>query len=524
MPGSDPVSPDGNPLLVFDRVSVTHQATEDEPCLKALDSISWAVREGEHWGIFGHNGAGKSTLLRVALGQRWPDGQKGVTWYIDGTPETSPLAAKPHMAVVSPEAQGEYVRRGWRLTGEEVLLTAFSGTSLLYGTPTAAERKAMQALVRDLADSLNIALLLQIPVATMSQGQLRRILLARAILARPRFLVLDEYSDGLDAASSRELHHLLEKAAQETTLLIAAHRLDDLPSCVTHALVLEQGRVAASGETDELVRQKILSPHGGERSERNLTKKQESGKHLASSPSRAQVRKGRDAPAAAPVLELKNIDLFLDGTLVLKSINWTVREGENWLISGENGAGKTSLLRMLWGEEHYSWGGDLRWFGKSGPFFMPDLRRQIGLVSDRLQALYHPDLKGRDIVLSGFFGSVGLYEAPGEEMVERAQKCMERLGIAQYAGQAAGHMSFGRLRRFLLCRAIVHEPRLLLLDEPCSGLDRDARVSFLALLDALAAEGTQLVYITHRESEHLSAITHHLRLHEGRVQYCGAFC
>ena len=495
------------PLFILDSVSVTYKNSAGEMECKALDRIDWTVRGGEHWAVFGHNGAGKSTLLRVVLGNQWPDGHAGITWFIDGKPETSPIAAKPHMAVVSPELQTEYMRQGWNITGEELLLTGFSGTRLLYGEPSEEEKRATKQLAHALSKSLNIEPLLPIPVSSMSQGQLRRMLLARAMAAKPRFLVLDEFSDGLDAASSKDLHDLLGRIARTTTLIIAAHRLDDLPPCVTHALALRDGRVSASGPLREVLPLSILA--------------HDHHKEKKAPPAPATRQMPNAAAPGAPILELEHIDLFLDGVQVLTDINWTVREGEHWTVTGENGAGKTSLLRMLWGEDHHAWGGTLRWFGKSGPFFMPDLRRRLGLVSDRLQAMYHPDLCGEDIVLSGFFGSVGLYDTPTEEMRERAGICMKRLGIAQYAMQPARHMSYGRLRRFLLCRSIVHEPKLLLLDEPCSGLDCDSRAAFLETLDSLAETGTQLVYITHRPREQLRCITHTLQLHEGRVRYCG---
>lgn len=502
-------SPDGplEPLFILNSVSVTHKGNGDEPEIKALDDINWTVRKNEHWAVLGHNGAGKSTLLRVVLGNQWPDKRTGITWFIDGKPETSPIAAKPHMAVVSPELQAEYLRKGWNITGEEALLTGFSGTSLLYGAPSEEEKHAMKLLARELSASLNIEPLLHTPVSAMSQGQLRRVLLARAMVAKPRFLVLDEFSDGLDAASGKDLHDILNRIAQTTTLIIAAHRVDDLPPCVTHALALRGGRIFASGPLREVLPVSILAHEHREEEKKALP-----------APSGA----ARRVPVSGePVLELEHIDLFLDGVQVLTDINWTVREGEHWTVTGENGAGKTSLLRMLWGEDHHAWGGELRWFGKSGPFFMPDLRQRLGLVSDRLQAMYHPDLCGEDIVLSGFFGSVGLYDTPTEEMRETAEACMRRLGIAQYAMQQARHMSYGRLRRFLLCRSIVHSPKLLLLDEPCSGLDCDSRAAFLETLDSLAETGTQLVYITHRQQEQLRCITHTLRLHEGRVLYRG---
>lgn len=491
------------PLFILNSVSVTHKGLKNEPEIQALSNIDWTVRKNEHWAVLGHNGAGKSTLLRVVLGNQWPDKNTGITWFIGGKPETSPIAAKPHMAVVSPELQAEYLRKGWNITGEEVLLTGFSGTPLLYGKPSAEEKRAMEQLTHELSASLNIDSLLQIPVSAMSQGQLRRVLLARAMISKPRFLVLDEFSDGLDAESSKDLHDILNRIAQTTTLIIAAHRTDDLPPCITHALALRDGHILASGPLQEVLPVSILA-HAHPKNE----------KILPATPTQAPV-------FGKPVLELEHIDLFLDGTQVLKDINWTIREGEHWTVTGENGAGKTSLLRMLWGEDHHAWGGELRWFGKSGPFFMPELRRQLGLVSDRLQAMYHPDLCGEDIVLSGFFGSIGLYDTPTKEMLEAAATCMQRLGIAQYAKQQARHMSYGRLRRFLLCRSIVHSPKLLLLDEPCSGLDCDSRADFLETLDSLAETGTQLVYITHRQQEQLRCITHTLRLHEGRILYCG---
>ncbi len=479
-----------------------------------LKNIDWTVRSGEHWAILGPNGAGKSTLLLAALGLIWPDqaGGGSIVWRPEGVEEKSPLAVRAASALISPQTQAWYVQNAGDLSGEDLLLCGLYGTPRLYRAATDEDR----ALVRTLAEDFKLSALLEMDLAAMSQGQLRRMLIASASLVKPRILALDEAADGLDEASRKDLFALLSALAGQglsasgiggkssvkpVTLLLAAHRAEDLPEFITHVLHLEDGQVRAQGPA--VAQQFFLPQDAGGRGGLSFDQNHHAKGMSATRAFRAQ----RERPLGAPVLELENISVFLGRRAVLRDLNWRVLQGEHWAIAGPNGSGKTTLLRLIWGEIPAALGGELRRFGRSGPFNILALRREMGLVSDGVHHAVPADMLAEDVVLSGFFGSIGLYEEPEPNAYSAVAETMERMELSRLAGRAFGSLSFGEARRLLLARALVHRPALLLLDEALSGLDATARVAFLRNLSLVAqTRATQIIQVSHHARDFIPEI------------------
>ena len=543
------------PLAVLDNVRVSFGGR------RALDGASWTLRTGECWAVFGRNGAGKSTLLRVVRGVARPDQIDGgqVTWYPpasgdESAPygkasagqaspgETSALAGRALCASVSSAQQERYMRQGWLITGQELLLTGYYDTPLLYEDP-GAERTAA---ARDLARRLGAAHLLDVKVPAMSQGQLRLLLVARALVRQPAVLLLDEVCEGLDAtARAAVLGAVDQAAALGVTVLFATHRTDQLPACLTRALLVQNGRIMAEGPLDEVMADLPADsgvcggdgldiPDGG-----MLGLNGQSALDGNTASARQPGANGDSASAPAPVLaRIECADVYVERTHVLHTIDWTIRRGENWCVIGPNGSGKSTLLRLLHGEENVAVGGDIVWFADEASCGvarrepqqqaqqaslrdLPLLHRRVALVSDQLQATYGYDLTAEELVLTGFSGTIGLYDEPDDDQRAEAAHWLRMLGAAGLAGQRIRTLSTGQLRRVLLARALAGAPDLLLLDEPCSGLDPASRAAFLALLGQLARAGVQMVLVTHHEGDLIPEITHVLRLAGGRITHCG---
>lgn len=515
------------PLAVLDDVRVSFGGR------RALDGACWTLRAGECWAVFGRNGAGKSTLLRVVRGTTRPDQIDGgqVTWFPPASddalprPETSPLVGRALCTSVSSAQQERYMRQGWLLTGEELLLTGYYDTPLLYEDP-GAERIAA---ARDLARRLGAAHLLDVKVPAMSQGQLRLLLVARALVRQPAVLLLDEVCEGLDAtARAAVLGAVDHAAALGVTVLFATHRTDQLPACLTRALLVQGGRIMAEGPLAEVMANLPSDSGvcGGDGLDTPDTKD-------IAVPGMPGVNGG---VALAPVLaRIERADVFVERVHVLHAIDWIIRRGENWCVIGPNGSGKSTLLRLLHGEENVAVGGDIVWFAdeascgvarreQAQPASLRDLpllHRRVALVSDQLQATYGYDLTAEELVLTGFSGTIGLYDEPDDDQRAEAAHWLRMLGAAGLAGQRIRTLSTGQLRRVLLARALAGAPDLLLLDEPCSGLDPASRTAFLALLGQLARAGVQMVLVTHHEGDLIPEISHVLRLADGRITHCG---
>ena len=216
------------------------------------------------------------------------------------------------------------------------------------------------------------------------------------------------------------------------------------------------------------------------------------------------------------LVQIKNATVYLKNTPVLKSIDWTVRAGEHWALVGNNGSGKTTLLKLIFGELLPIDGGTVHWFNSRAWHGLADIREQVGYVSAEYQENYDRNVTGLEVVESGFFASIGLWQNVNTKQKKRAEECLHLLEIDHLSQKPFRSMSYGEARRVLLARALVHRPTLLVLDEPCSGLDIPTRERFLQTLQKLSRK-TQMIYVTHHIEEILPAISHVLYLKDGKV-------
>ena len=219
---------------------------------------------------------------------------------------------------------------------------------------------------------------------------------------------------------------------------------------------------------------------------------------------------------SAFLVQIKNATVYLKDTPALKSIDWTVRPDEHWALVGNNGSGKTTLLKLIFGELLPINGGTVYWFNNRTWNGLADIREQVGYVSAEYQENYDRNVTGSEVVESGFFASIGLWQTVNAWQKQRAEECMHLLEIEYLAQKRFRSMSYGEARRVLLARALAHRPTLLVLDEPCSGLDIPTRERFLETLQKLSQE-TQMIYVTHHIEEILPAITHVLYLKDGAI-------
>ena len=224
-----------------------------------------------------------------------------------------------------------------------------------------------------------------------------------------------------------------------------------------------------------------------------------------------------------PVVALSDVSLVLDGKRVLSHVSWEVMPGENWVVIGPNGAGKTSLLSIING---YRWpsSGDVSVLGRRfGEADLRELRTETGLVSSYLDWMIGRDEKVIELVVSGKFGSTRVWSkvTPGD--VARATSLLRAVGCVRQSGMALSELSQGERQKVAIARALMARPRLLILDEPCEGLDIASRESFLDGLAPLLsnAGGPTFIEVTHRTEDIPPGFTHALLLRDGWVVASG---
>jgi molybdate transport system ATP-binding protein len=216
-----------------------------------------------------------------------------------------------------------------------------------------------------------------------------------------------------------------------------------------------------------------------------------------------------------PTVVMKDVTVSYRDKVVLDRLNWVVNRNEHWAIVGPNGAGKTTLLRLISADHLQAYANEIYLFGRrrgSGESIW-DIKQKIGLLSPEFQNGYTENLRSGDVVLSGFFDSIGLYHQADATQKARAEAWARFLRIESLADEAFDRLSYGQQRLILLARALVKSPQMLLLDEPCQGLDAENCRRLVQTVSSVAAEtGTQILYVTHRRHELPVCITHILEL------------
>ncbi len=372
-------------------------------------------------------------------------------------------------------------------------------------------------------DLLHIGYLLDRKVIHLSHGESRKLLIARLLMQSPRLLILDDPLAGLDQDSrvifSRAVDQLIRDG--EVNLLLISSRPDELPHSITHVLEVEDGRVVACGERSE--RSRAARP----------TRQKPVQARPVSSPSDpvspafsemvdqyAQALEHNPILAVPELIRMQDVSVHYGQVPVLQNITWTVRRGERWALLGKNGAGKTTLLSLILADNPQSYANPITLFGRrrgSGESIW-EIKRSIGWVSPELHIYFRQSVSLLDVVCSGFSDSVGFAHACSPDQTGIAARWIEALGLELSPETPFSSLSAGQQRLALLGRALVKNPPVLILDEPCQALDEAHRAHFLQLLDRLCAlTPLTLIYVSHLKGEIPTAITHQLRLEGGRI-------
>jgi molybdate transport system ATP-binding protein len=480
-------------------------------------NTSWVFRRNEHWAIIGANGSGKSLLAEALLG-RLPLVQ-GELKYHFRTP--SGLMPEEAVGLLSFEdrrldLQEMVVQSRWNSIEEENALLVrdfLSYEKVMEINPFEVrdgddqerrqfERRRLRAL-----RLLRLEPFWERRLISLSNGERQRLQIGRALCRPLRLLVLDEPFVGLDVVTRRYFNALLEQLMRTALrVLIITARIEDLPRPVTHLLWVQDCRVIAGGPKAGVLAlpqvEKLLGANG----KRAVTNKTVREKAPATSDlACSRPRQTRNQKSGQkPLVELHQVTVRYDDRVILRNINWTVREGESWALLGPNGSGKTTLLSLILGDNPQAYNNDIVVFGKqrgSGEAVW-EIKRHIGWVSPELHLHFSNEATCYEVVASGFYDTVGLFETPGRRRRAVALKLLAEFKILKFADLPLSALSTGLQRMLLLARALVKRPRLLLLDEPCQGLDPAHRDLFIKTVDKLIRSGkVTTIYVTHQKEE-----------------------
>lgn len=499
------------PLVVaLERVSL-HR---DERLI--LDRIDWRLEPTQRWLLLGGNGAGKTQLLKLIAGAVWPDPTPGTArrylWRRQW--QDTPQQALDHIAYLGPERQDRHERHGWNFTALEVVGTGLTRSDIPQGPLRPRQQRAALAYLR----SLGVARLAGRKLLELSYGQRRLVLLARALATRPSLLLLDELMGGLDDRHRARVLRVLARC--RIPWVLSTHRIEEMPASTTHVAHLVAGRLIEQGP----------------RAPRSSRSRSRSGLRVEVLP--AASRRGAASPLSRPPREAAgasvsrsrsrllvaahDIDVYLDYRRVLRGIDFTVCGGQCWVVHGGNGSGKTTLLRALYGDYPPALGGRIERRGIVSGVPLEEFRRWCAIVAPHLQSDPPVYDSAVEIVVSGLRSSIGLDAPPSPTEQRRALRALADMGLRERSGHRLRELSYGQARRVLFARALVLRPRLLLLDEPLAGIDRDTRLALRERIDRFVAAGGAVVMSSHHRDEWPEHTSHELHLDAGRMRYVGA--
>ena len=462
-----------------------------------LHDLNWELRAGEHWAVVGANGSGKTSFLRLVAGTLWPAPNSGTRRYdFDGELQIDAVQALGKITLVGHELQDRYTRLGWNFDAVDVVLSGLKRTDVPRHESDAQDRIRARGLLR----KLKLLHLAERPFLELSRGEQRRILIARGLAFKPIILILDEPVAGLDASSRQALNETIEQISEDITVLCSYHEAANLPRNMNRILRLADGQLVESGS---------IPPRSDFY-----------GNHAADATAPRPASPPSPAISDEVIIDVQHADVWLDKHRALADITWRLLDGEHWQLTGANGAGKSTFLRLLHGQLRPATGGSIAFPGIEDPNNVWSLRRQIAWVSPELQAGYWYPSTVYQCIASGFESSIGQTRRLKPNEADLVEELLEQFELAELRKRNVKALSYGQFRRVLIARAVVHRPRVLLLDEPWEGLDSGNLDLVTQELSQIIARETQLVCATHLH-RHTEQFNRELVLKSGRIDRAG---
>jgi molybdate transport system ATP-binding protein len=469
----------------------------DRPVLR---DVAWRIEPGQRWLLVGGNGAGKTQLLKLVAGSVWPTptGHERRRYRWGRESADTPAGVMEAIAYVGAERQDRYEHYEWNFSAREIVGTGLHRTDIPMNMLDARDHAKIDVLL----GRLDIAPLAERRFLTLSYGERRLVLIARALAWRPKLLLLDEVANGLDARIHARFMRFLDGTARSSLpWVFATHRREDVSDAVTHLLELDAGRVSRRGAIRPAKARELL--------------RQEEGVFLAATPKRAPAkRRGRRV-----IVALENANVHVDDAHLLHGIDLAVAKGECWVVHGPNGSGKSTLLRTLYGDHAVAAGGRVVRDGIMPGVPLEKFKLRTAYVAPHLQTWHQPKMPVMEVVASGRYASIGLNDAITAADRRHAQRALRRFGLLELKRRTLAELSYGQARRVLFARAWACEPRLALLDEPFAGLDRATRADLTRRLNEWIEDGGTCVIATHHRDEWPRRTTHVLEISNGRAAH-----
>ena len=455
----------------------------------SLIDINWKLEPGQVWAIMGASGSGKSALAATLAGSG--DITSGT---VKGIVENA--------GIVSLESQAALIERERLRDDSDITDKVYDGTPV---REMLDEVSIDPGLLARLTSLFSLEILLDRGFRKLSTGETRKLLITRALTSKPELLIIDGPFEGLDAQTVPLISEVLQQVSIEIPMVLVINRFDELPEFVTHVALLEKGRLKTTVETRNKPALDLLW--------QLLHLKTTDIKIPDAIPGETSPPLNSDEP----LVNIRNGSIRYTDNLVFEHLNWRIEPGQHWQLTGPNGSGKTCLLNLITGDHPQCYINDIFvcGFKRGSGESIWDIKQHIGYVSSALQWDYRVSISCKNVIISGFYDSIGLYNKATDLQEEIAIQWLQILGLQDRAGQPFNQCSYGDQRLLLIARAVVKHPHLLILDEPCFGLDDMNRQLVLALIEKICARSeTTVIYVNHHAQDQIEGIENYLALGE----------
>ncbi|MGE6605827.1 molybdate ABC transporter ATP-binding protein ModF [Halomonas sp. NPDC076908] len=467
-----------------------------------LSEIDWIIEPHQHWVITGTNGSGKSALAAALAGVG-----KIEAGTVQGLPK--------NVGLVSFEAQAELIAKELKKDDADIMDVISLGTPV---SEMIFEQCQDPELASELVEKFGLSKLLDRAFRKLSTGETRKVMLIRALASKPDLLILDEPFDGLDVDTLAMLQAHLASIIDTVPMVMVLNRFDEMPDFITHVAYLDKERLEKKrgdkqrGDSGRLA---FMVERQDEAAFNELYQLL----HLKTTDlSVPEADPANQLPAldpSQPLVKLKQATIQYGDTVIVDKLDWTIEQGQHWQLSGPNGSGKTGVLSLITGDHPQCYTNDIFVFGfqRGNGESIWQIKQFIGYVSTALQWEYRVSTSCKNVIISGFYDSIGMYSKSTNHQKKIADQWLELLGMQERTDQPFNKLSYGDQRLLLIARAMVKHPPLLILDEPCLGLDDMNRQLVLALIEKICeGKETTVLYVNHHTEDKIKEIDNHLAL------------
>ncbi|MCF3111600.1 ATP-binding cassette domain-containing protein [Niabella sp. CC-SYL272] len=454
-----------------------------------LDNLSLTINPGEGWVIKGESGSGKTTLGKAIAGTVKYSGDIQINFDAQSHLPATVLFVESWYRFTNLEGDRNFYYQQ-RYNHQQRRDTVTIARELeLYGKEHALNNDRLNALI----DTLDYAKVLDEQLFEISSGEHKKLQLVKALWLRPQLLVIDQPYTGLDVNSRGRLNQLLNDYTGNGGTLLLLSNDAELPASINAFAVMKNGNLEMT-DTALTFEEKPLKPL-------------------------PDFLKEPPQYTTSTLIRMKDVHVQYDGKQVLTDIQWQVNAGERWLLQGHNGSGKSTLLSLITGDHPQAYANDIKLFGvqRGGGESIWDIKRRIGLISPELHWYFDANATVLQSLASGFFDSNGLYRQLRYMQKQQLNELLHFLDLYDVKDELLSTLPLGKQRLALLGRTIIKNPQLLVLDEPCQGLDRQQTQYFNNLVDEISKNGVTIIYVGHFETQLPACITHKLVLQDGKI-------